>query len=200
MGRSKKRDTIMKCATCQEKECRNGKDCSGVAEDIEYTGEDLDCMQVAAAIEGQHYMQKTRLEELILFAKQMGYQKLGIAFCIGLANEAATITRILKKDFEVYSVCCKVCGIPKERYELEKIHADQFEVTCNPKGQAILLAKKQTDLNIIVGLCMGHDIIFTRNSEAPVTTLIVKDRVLAHNPAGAIYSGYYLRKKFNMED
>jgi len=47
---------------------------------------------------------------------------------------------------------------------------------------------------------MGHDIIFTRNSEAPVTTLIVKDRVLAHNPAGAIYSGYYLRKKFNLED
>jgi uncharacterized metal-binding protein len=200
MGRSKRRDAIMKCATCQEKECRNGKHCSGVAEDIEYTGKDLDCMQVAAAIEGQYYMQKTRLEELILFARQMGYQKLGIAFCIGLASEAATITRILEKDFEVYSTCCKVCGIPKEKYGLEKIHPEKFEVTCNPKGQAFLLAKKQTELNIIVGLCMGHDIIFTRNSEAPVTTLIVKDRVLAHNPAGAIYSGYYLRKKFNMED
>jgi len=42
-----------------------------------------------------------------------------------------------------------------------------------------------------VGLCVGHDMLFTRHSRAPVTTLVVKDRVLAHNPAGALYSGYY---------
>jgi uncharacterized metal-binding protein len=28
----------------------------------------------------------------------------------------------------------------------------------------------------------------------------VKDRVLAHNPAGAIYSRYYLEKRFNIYD
>lgn len=31
----------------------------------------------------------------------------------------------------------------------------------------------------------------TKHSQAPVTTLVVKDRVLAHNPAGALYSAYY---------
>ncbi len=65
---------------------------------------------------------------------------------------------------------------------------------CNPIGQALVLNKEKTDLNIILGLCIGHDILFTQHSAAPVTTLAVKDRVLAHNPLGALYSGYYLKK------
>lgn len=47
----------------------------------------------------------------------------------------------------------------------------------------MVLNDLQTDLNIIVGLCIGHDILFTKYSEAPVTTFIVKDRVTGHNPA-----------------
>ena len=49
------------------------------------------------------------------------------------------------------------------------------------------------DLNIAIGLCVGHDALFSRYSEAPVTTLVVKDRVLGHNPAAALYSNYYRR-------
>ncbi len=44
--------------------------------------------------------------------------------------------------------------------------------------------------------CVGHDAVFAKASEAPVTTLIAKDRVLAHNPAAAIYSRY-IRKRFS---
>ena len=40
---------------------------------------------------------------------------------------------------------------------------------------------------------MGHDIIFNQYSKAPVSTLIVKDRVTGNNPAAAIY-GYHRRK------
>jgi len=39
---------------------------------------------------------KTRLEELIEFSRRMGYQKLGIAFCAGLASEALLLSRILQ--------------------------------------------------------------------------------------------------------
>jgi uncharacterized metal-binding protein len=46
-------------------------------------------------------------------------------------------------------------------------------------------------MNLIVGLCLGHDILFTMNSKAPVTTLIVKDRMLGHNPVIALYSNYH---------
>ena len=66
---------------------------------------------------------------------------------------------------------------------------------CNPVGQADLLNRAKTDLNIICGLCVGHDVVFTKISKAPVTTFIVKDRVLAHNPVGAVYC-QYIRRKF----
>ncbi|MBP2030147.1 putative metal-binding protein [Methanohalophilus levihalophilus] len=190
----------MKCASCIKKECRNGKDCTNIIETLGYQDDELKIMKIASAIEARYYMKKNRIEELLIFAKEMGYRRIGLAFCVGLSEEAGIIAKVLEKDFDIFSVCCKVCGIPKEEYNLEKMKSENFEATCNPKAQAMLLNEKQTDLNIIVGLCMGHDIIFTRNSEAPVTTLIVKDRVLAHNPAGAIYSGYYRKKKFGLED
>jgi len=43
---------------------------------------------------------------------------------------------------------------------------------------------------------VGHDSMFYKYSEAMVTTLIAKDRVLAHNPAGALYcsEGYFKDK------
>jgi uncharacterized metal-binding protein len=66
---------------------------------------------------------------------------------------------------------------------------------CNPIGQAEILNREGTDLNLICGLCIGHDIQFTKHSRSPVSTFIVKDRVLAHNPAGSLYCRY-LRKRF----
>lgn len=87
------------------------------------------------------------------------------------------------------------CGIDKTDFKLDKAHDNvKLEAMCNPIGQAVILNKKKTDLNIILGLCIGHDILFTKYSQAPVTTLAVKDRVLAHNPLGAIYSRYYYNK------
>jgi uncharacterized metal-binding protein len=186
----------MKCALCTNKECVSGKDCTDIAEGIatEYRGDALRMAQAAAHVEATYYMQKTRIEETIEFAKTMGYKRIGIAFCIGLSGEAETIHRILEQHFQVYSVCCKVCAIPKADFDLKPVSGDADEVMCNPIGQAAILDEKQTDLNLIAGLCMGHDIAFTRHSAAPVSTLVVKDRVLAHNPCGAIYSRYYLRR------
>lgn len=189
----------MKCAYCNSKDCYSGKDCLGLKEDIEelYTADDLKSMKISTGIESSYYMEKTRLEELILYARGMDYVKIGIAFCIGMEKEARIIQRILERDFEVISVCCKVCGIDKDRFELDRLHSKEgVEAMCNPIGQAMVLKSENTQLNIILGLCMGHDILFTKHSEAPVTTLAVKDRVLAHNPLGAIYSNYYLKRRF----
>jgi uncharacterized metal-binding protein len=71
--------------------------------------------------------------------------------------------------------------------------AGKFEAGCNPIVQALLLNTVKTDLNVIVGLCIGHDILFTKYSKAPVTTLIVKDRYTGHNPLAALYSNYHMR-------
>lgn len=186
----------MKCAFCDNKECTSGKDCTGIRQEVleAYTGEMLSIIRGAAHIEATCYMTKTRIEEVIEFARAMGYKRLGIAFCIGLSAEAEKIHQILGQHFEVYSVCCKVCGIPKKTLGLEALRGNSDAAMCNPIGQARALNDKHTDLNLIVGLCMGHDIAFTANSEAPVSTLVVKDRVLTHNPLGAIYSRYYLKR------
>jgi len=58
---------------------------------------------------------------------------------------------------------------------------------CNPIAQAQILNEQLTDFNIVVGLCVGHDSLFFKHSEAPVTVLVAKDRVLGHNPAAALY-------------
>lgn len=84
--------------------------------------------------------------------------------------------------------------------EHEKVRPGRYEVICNPIAQAMLLNKEKTDLNIIFGLCVGHDTLFIMHSEAPVTCLAVKDRVLAHNPMGAIYTSYHYYRRKLYED
>lgn len=188
-----------RCAQCTIKECHNGKDCfSKSAAHKQLYQESLIATlhQAATAVEGQYYCKETRLGETILFAKKMGYKKVGLAFCIGLSEEARIIEEILSGHFDVVSVCCKVSGINKQDFELQQIDPDDREVMCNPAGQAQLLNEAGTQLNIICGLCVGHDAIFTKASKAPVTTLIAKDRVLAHNPAAAVYC-QYIRRRFD---
>jgi uncharacterized metal-binding protein len=193
----------LKCALCEDKECYSGKDCTKLKVKIpnSYTAEDVKSTKVSTWLEAKYYMKKTRLEELILYAKEIGYNILGLAFCIGLSKEAKIIHQILEQEFELHSVCCKVCGIDKGIFDLDSLHPDQdVDAMCNPIGQAKVLNREGTDLNIILGLCIGHDTLFTKYSEAPVTTLAVKDRVLTHNPLGAIYSNYYLEKVFKINN
>jgi len=153
----------------------------------------------AAEVEGIYYGKLSRVEEIIVFAKRIGARKIGIATCIGLMNEAKTFVKILKaKGLESYSVICKVGSIDKTEIGIPeelKIQKGCHEALCNPVLQAKLLNKKKTDLNVIVGLCVGHDSLFIKYSKAPVTTLITKDRVLGHNPAAALYtSGFYYKR------
>lgn len=193
----------MKCAYCHEKLCYQGKDCFGTQEkDLEaYKNrpEDTQMSRVATSIESDGYMKWCRVEEILEFARRMGYSHLGIAFCVGMGREAETLQRILEKEgFKVTSVCCKMGGIEKSELDFKHIKEERYEAICNSMGQARALNEAGTELNLIVGLCIGHDILFTKHSRAPVTTVVVKDRVLAHNPAGALYSGYYHRNRFGI--
>jgi uncharacterized metal-binding protein len=156
--------------------------------------------QAAAEIEGLYYGQLTRVEEIVLFAKKLGVKRLGIATCMGLIYETKTFTKVLKaKGIEsVCAVACKVGGIDKTVIDIPeevKVHPGSHESTCNPLLQAQILNKAETDLNVIVGLCVGHDTLFIKHSNAPVTYLLVKDRVLVHNPVAALYGNkFYYRR------
>jgi uncharacterized metal-binding protein len=176
-----------------------------------YTGDSLDARmaRVATRVEGLCYEHQpgstairarwTRVEDTIAFAKLMGYKKVGIATCIGLLEETERLSRILAaQGFTPLSVCCKSGSIDKLRLDVteeDKVRPHTFEPACNPIAQARLLNGAGTDMNIIVGLCVGHDMLFAKHSDAPVTTLVTKDRVTGHNPVSVLYGqNFYYRR------
>lgn len=206
----------LRCATCRVQACRHepstvdypvycpmAQDTEALREAREaYEDEETRKLALAAArTEADRYPLEPRVEEVMSFARRIGAQRLGVASCIGLIEEARLFQGICEAHgFEVHSVCCKVGVIPKEEIGLadeEKIHPGQFEALCSPIGQAKLLAEAGTELNVVVGLCVGHDSLFFQHSEAPVTVLVAKDRVTGHNPAAVLYTShsYYRRVK-----
>lgn len=169
-------------------------------------GSDASLAHEAALVEAHGYGRLTRLEEVMDFARRLGYSRLGLAFCVGLQREAAVVSRVFRANgFSVDSVVCKNGGIGKGEIGIadeDQVRGGGFEAACNPIGQARALAAVGTQLNVVLGLCVGHDTLFFRHSEAPVTVLAVKDRVLGHNPLAAVYlaDGYYRARLFPEAD
>jgi uncharacterized metal-binding protein len=172
-----------------------------------YKGKSLDALiaRTAAEIEGEYYGKLTRVEETIAFAHRIGAKRIGIATCIGLIEEARIYAQVLEvHGLEPVAVICKVgsvdkttIGIPEEK----KLKPGQYESMCNPILQAQYLNKRSADLNVMIGLCVGHDALFIRHAKAPTTTLIVKDRVLGHNPFAALHcAGFYYRRLLYPEE
>jgi uncharacterized metal-binding protein len=202
------------CSYCGKKTCFNG-DLTNVPDfcpSINYSellaaakvklqsSENLKMAQDVART-WKEYGKLTRVEETIEYARLQGHKKLGIAFCVGLSEEARLFTNLLLNEgFEVSSVCC-MCGtlsaddvsLPED----DKIVPGFRQPMCNPIGQAAILDEEKCDLIVLLGLCVGDDTLFIKHAKAPVTVLAVKDRVLAHNPLGALYTSKHIYTRIN---
>lgn len=137
----------------------------------QYNNEDKSLMKIAAEAKN-----KSRLQELIDFAKISGFKKLGIANCKSVENLAQKLAGLLRgAGFDVVSVNCKESGLDG---------ADICEMMtgpcCDPISQAKFLNDAKTDFNINVGLCLGHGLLFQKYSKAEVTTFLVKDAASGH--------------------
>ena len=160
--------------------------------------------RTSAEIEGEFYGRLTRVEETLELIQRMGYKKIGIASCVGLMNETRIFTKILKaRKIDYYTVGCKVgavdkteIGVPEEK---KLNHGCGHESMCNPIMQAKVLAQQGTDFNIVIGLCVGHDTLFLKHTHAPTTVMVVKDRVLGHNPVAALYTANTMYSRFKKE-
>jgi uncharacterized metal-binding protein len=175
--------------------------------------EDARLAFVAAQVEGLCYQpvpgsdavnaRWTRVEDTIALAKLMGWKKIGIATCIGLLYESEQLSAILRaQGLEPLSVCCKAGSIDKLELGLEehhKVRPGTFEPACNPIAQAELCNSHGTDMNLIVGLCVGHDMLFAKYSKAPVSTLVCKDRVTGHNPVAVLYGQNFYFKRLQKQ-
>lgn len=205
------------CAMCKNRSCETGaldkvplncpcsKEEQKKIKELYLNEENRKIAYCSALTEAEGYCKKTRLEEIMDFAHKCGYQKLGLAFCMGLSKEAGILCKILiSNKFKVDSIICKNGSIPKEFLgikDTDKVTPGSYDPMCNPIGQALFLNEAKTELNILLGLCVGHDSLFIKYSEAPVTVFAVKDRVLAHNPLGALYlsDSYYKEKLYEAE-
>lgn len=127
-------------------------------------------------------MSSNRIEEIFNFARGINFKRLGIAYCITFSYEAQILKEYFSKYFDVYTVDCKYGKITKK----EILGGDSNRIMCNPAGQADFLNKQNTELNISMGLCVGHDMIFSKKSEGLVTNLFDKDFTNNNNPAKAI--------------
>lgn len=162
--------------------------------------------RLASVQEGECYMDrdrqpfvihcnKTRIQEICEFAQKINARKLGLVFCLGLVQEARIAHEIFSaQGFNVASVLCKVGRVSKEASlgikDEEKILMGIDETACNPIIQAKVLNRIGTDLNVLLGLCVGHDSLFFKYAEAYTTVLAVKDRVTGHNPLAALYTSH----------
>lgn len=200
----------MSCIDCTVKNCDKGDKtypafCLTTHMDQKVLEEALRCYGeeenhkaavAAAEVEYEHYCKYTRVEEIMAFAKKIGARKIGIATCVGLLRESRTLAAILRKyGFEVYGAACKVGAVPKMEVGIPEECCKIGKNMCNPILQAKLLNAAKTDLNVVMGLCVGHDSLFYKYSEALTTTGVTKDRVLGHNPVAALYTAESYYKK-----
>ncbi|HPR41377.1 MAG TPA: DUF1847 domain-containing protein [Candidatus Methanofastidiosa archaeon] len=154
-----------------------------------------------AKVNGKNAPCYPRLREIVEYAKASGMTHIGLAFCKAVSNEAAIVGKVLESfGLEVDAILCKCGGINKEDVGVPKENKirgpDAFEPSCNPVVQAQILNDRGTDINVLIGLCLGHDMIFTKHSNALVTTLIVKDKVTGNNPQAALYNVFSKRAYF----
>lgn len=186
-------DKTMTCCPCKNEEIQKQ------AAELYKEPENYNIALNSAIVEAEGYAKISRVEEIVLFCKKMGYKKIGLVFCMGLRNEAKIVSKIFRHhDLEVVSVICKNGSVPKSSIGVTEEHTLSGcteEVMCNPIGQALLMNQEKVEFNVLLGLCVGHDTLALKYIEAPATVLAVKDRLTGHNPVAAINMAESYHKK-----
>lgn len=154
----------------------------------EYADPDVFDIMNAAALVSDECRFSTRVEDTLKFAKLIGARKIGIATCTALLQESRILGTLLERaGFEVEGIACKVGSNTRADLGLDDPSGNN-KILCNPIMQARLLNRAKTDLNVVMGLCVGHDALFSKYSDALVTTLVTKDFLTGNNPCAALYA------------
>lgn len=182
----------MNCTSCEDKVCRKQQtscdresfDKTEVIAEYQYVSNSEIVKAAAELVDSGRAGTLSRMEEIVEFAQTMRYKKLGLAYCYGMEQYANAIeTLLVDNGFEVSAVSCSIGGLKQSEVNSAScIH----KVSCNPLGQAEQLNSEKVDLTLVVGICMGHDILLNRTLNMDFTTLVVKDRKFNHAPLQGI--------------
>ncbi len=159
----------MNCTACADKQCRTGSACGAESADeteilARYRQDENQAIVQAAArlVDDGLAGQLSRLEELCRFIKDRNYRKVGM------------VRYLSANGIRVSAVSCTIGALPQSAVNSA---SSACGVSCNPLGQAAQLEAEGTDLAIQFGICLGHDILFTRAFPGDQTVLVVKDRI-----------------------
>lgn len=181
----------MDCIKCTVKSCRITESCksqkfdSNQLMEVYHEAENQKIVQAAALLVDQGRAGTlSRMQEVIEFSKEMKFTKIGLAYCYGMESLATNVAIIFRENgFKVVPVSCTTGGFRQD--EVNK-NSSNNKVSCNPVAQAEQLNHEAVDLTLAIGLCLGHDMLFQKQINSLVSTLIVKDRVYSHNPLESI--------------
>ncbi len=181
----------MNCLSCKPKSCRKTVSCGaesfGLAESLEnyHRPENQKVIGAAARlVDGGRAGTLSRIQEIVNFARDMEYRNIGIAYCYGMEDTALAVRDIFtSQGLKATGVSCTVGGLRQDQINTE---SSLPGVSCSPLNQAAQLNAQKADLAVVIGLCMGHDILFNREFDGDITTLVVKDRPHGHNPLRGI--------------
>lgn len=174
----------MDCTKCTFKGCRNSYPCQDNSD--KYVGNyllpenQLKARAASLLIDNGRAGSLSRLEEIVEYMKIQGYTRIGCAYCYGMEKEAALLGEYLTAaGFKPTMVSCTVDQVMESVIDTDKTNQ---VVSCNPLGQAYLLNSSGVSFTILMGLCLGHDILIQKNLNMDFTTFVVKDRVYKNNP------------------
>ena len=181
----------MNCLACKTKSCRSSISCGAESFDLDtalqryHEPENQKVIQTGAhLVDGGRAGTLSRMQEIVEFAKEMRYGKIGLAYCYGMEALAEQVRQILASEGRrAIGVSCTVGAF---RQDMVNEESSLPGVSCSPLNQAAQLNAQGVDLAIVIGLCMGHDILFNRQFAGDVTTLVVKDRLYDHAPVQGI--------------
>ena len=180
----------MDCTKCTQKGCRHGAPChdnsNAYLETYHQPTQQAYVKAASALVDNGRAGTLNRLEEITEFIQRMGYQKVGVAYCYGMEDKATLLRKYFERaGIKPTMVSCTVDGITEDDVAPGK---GACNVSCNPIGQAEALNQSGADFVLLMGLCLGHDILLQKHLKMDFTTFVVKDRVLAHNPLSALTS------------
>jgi len=174
----------MDCTKCTIKGCRNSSPCQDnsdkYVENYSLPENQSKARAASLLIDNGRAGSLSRLEEIVEYMKIQGYTRIGCAYCYGMEKEAVLLREYLvAAGFKPIMVSCTVDQVRESAINTNK--ANQA-VSCNPLGQAYLLNSSGVPFTILMGLCLGHDILIQKNLNMDFTTFVVKDRVYKNNP------------------
>ena len=165
-------------------------------------GQDAHLARNAALVEAGGYCRLTRIEEIMDFARRCGYTRLGLAFCIGLQDEAAVAKRVLRGQRLLGRGSRLQDGsLPKEVLGLgddDKVRPGSSRACATRSGRRGLWPRPAPSSTCCSACASATTASSSSTPWRPVTVLAAKDRVLGHNPLAAIYlaDGYYHDRLF----